>query len=593
VAGMPIGAQLPIKQAERIEIIFGPAAAVYGADASAGVINIILKETDRPSYTQADLSVGTQVFSSLDMMFGGKVGTDKNVLNFSFYGNNTTFNHRPIYYDTSFLYNPTTYETSDISRGSFATNPNYVGTSNRPLLESLPHLSRLIGGSLKYRMYRLSAQAMYRRDHSALGANPLSVSYSNPLNYLGETIVSIDFGLDKDYKKGGFDTRVYFQRYLMDSRSSFNYVENSLGRVADFMSFVTNPSLPGDTTSAYIEQREKIFEEYFYGTRFSFAKWNEFGIEQLVNYNPIPNLELTGGFNLRVGGGTPQFNFLERPYVDSLFFRTPGLGPFLISTNTEFNSFVQAFYTRKRFNVIAGLQIIFNPLFGRSSNPRLAVLYKLKENMSIRASAGRAFRTPSPFYEVNSFRVDAQSGIVSLSRINDFNLKAENTVSYELGLRWRKSKKMEMDVALFYSKTDNIILFNNASGFDIDTTTFSVNSGFYELGFFNVQSSNIPLLGVQAQLHFKDMAFRYPYNLTLGLNYNQLGDGSSYGFPPYRVFDVIGRFKLTKQVQFYLKVNNIFNKGYHGIDATGTNDDLHYNPQQLRHIRFGLTYKTN
>jgi len=45
VKGMPIGAQLPIRQAERIEVIFGPAAVLYGADASAGVINIITKST--------------------------------------------------------------------------------------------------------------------------------------------------------------------------------------------------------------------------------------------------------------------------------------------------------------------------------------------------------------------------------------------------------------------------------------------------------------------------------------------------------------------------------------------------------------------
>ena len=61
--GMPIGAQLPIRQAERIEILYGPAATIYGADASAGVINIILKETERPLFTQADLRSGASGYS--------------------------------------------------------------------------------------------------------------------------------------------------------------------------------------------------------------------------------------------------------------------------------------------------------------------------------------------------------------------------------------------------------------------------------------------------------------------------------------------------------------------------------------------------
>ena len=36
--GMDIGAQLPIRQADRIEIVLGPGASLYGSDAVAGVI---------------------------------------------------------------------------------------------------------------------------------------------------------------------------------------------------------------------------------------------------------------------------------------------------------------------------------------------------------------------------------------------------------------------------------------------------------------------------------------------------------------------------------------------------------------------------
>ena len=44
ITGMPIESQLPVRQAERIEVIYGPASAIYGADATAGVINIITRE---------------------------------------------------------------------------------------------------------------------------------------------------------------------------------------------------------------------------------------------------------------------------------------------------------------------------------------------------------------------------------------------------------------------------------------------------------------------------------------------------------------------------------------------------------------------
>jgi outer membrane receptor for ferrienterochelin and colicins len=49
VGGMPIRAQLPIRQAEKIEVVFGPSLANYGGDAMAGVINIITKNTSKSS----------------------------------------------------------------------------------------------------------------------------------------------------------------------------------------------------------------------------------------------------------------------------------------------------------------------------------------------------------------------------------------------------------------------------------------------------------------------------------------------------------------------------------------------------------------
>ena len=38
---------MPVEAISRIEVIRGPGSAVYGADAFAGVINIITKDSDR------------------------------------------------------------------------------------------------------------------------------------------------------------------------------------------------------------------------------------------------------------------------------------------------------------------------------------------------------------------------------------------------------------------------------------------------------------------------------------------------------------------------------------------------------------------
>lgn len=47
---MPIGSQLPIRQAEKIAVVYGNASAVYGADAVTGVITIITKDADQDTF---------------------------------------------------------------------------------------------------------------------------------------------------------------------------------------------------------------------------------------------------------------------------------------------------------------------------------------------------------------------------------------------------------------------------------------------------------------------------------------------------------------------------------------------------------------
>jgi outer membrane cobalamin receptor len=69
---------LSIKYAERIEIVYGPASAVYGADAFSGIINIIYpqKLEEKKSEFCADFNYGS--LNSYDASFKlmSKIGKD-------------------------------------------------------------------------------------------------------------------------------------------------------------------------------------------------------------------------------------------------------------------------------------------------------------------------------------------------------------------------------------------------------------------------------------------------------------------------------------------------------------------------------------
>lgn len=75
-----LGNNMPIRNAKRIEIMYGPGSVLYGADAYAGVVNIITKDVDdlarEGKRVIANLSYGTQ--NEIDgSIFGGMLFSDR------------------------------------------------------------------------------------------------------------------------------------------------------------------------------------------------------------------------------------------------------------------------------------------------------------------------------------------------------------------------------------------------------------------------------------------------------------------------------------------------------------------------------------
>ena len=58
----------------------------------------------------------------------------------------------------------------------------------------------------------------------------------------------------------------------------------------------------------------------------------------------------------------------------------------------------------------------------------------------------------------------------------------------------------------------------------------------------------------------------------------------------YYTLDIVTRYRISKTFQAFLKINNVFNANYGGIDAYGGNADLRYNPQYGRNFQFGLSF---
>jgi len=91
---------------------------------------------------------------------------------------------------------------------------------------------------------------------------------------------------------------------------------------------------------------------------------------------------------------------------------------------------------------------------------------------------------------------------------------------------------------------------------------------------------------------------------NLYINIEQVGVGSwlrafvpTFGKTPhptlvdgYYNLDISASYRLGKNANFFMKVFNAFDAKYGGIDATGLDVDLVYNPQLGRSFQFGINF---
>lgn len=69
--------QIPLAQIERIEVLRGPAAAVYGSDAIGGVVQLFTRKGEGPAAPYVGLGLGSQGTRKLEAGISGVAGADK------------------------------------------------------------------------------------------------------------------------------------------------------------------------------------------------------------------------------------------------------------------------------------------------------------------------------------------------------------------------------------------------------------------------------------------------------------------------------------------------------------------------------------
>ncbi len=681
--GIAIGGQLPIAQAKQIEVIYGPASAVYGADAMSGVINIITDTPNSRSFANANVTLGEYGYQHFNFMAGGKLGRNKHVVKYTLYGNrgkrddlNIRHNKRvnvigALGDGSSFeggVYSPLThfYAANVINQGPqlarayqrlLATNPNqvldsiklsfpgYEGSLDNATINALPQENALFGAQVEYRGFTLGYNNMYRKNHSNLGRNTDIFSYTNPDNFIADRIQRFTVSYNQSWRRLSITSNASYLRYRTDVGSNYGINYESL----------TN------------------------GRAYTYEASDDLFLEVLGTYSINRFLEVTAGFSGTLSSNLPPINDSENPFNPSDYdpFSTVKRPPHDLFGNFGDNPiiqmisgyFVQFFYQKDNLSLILGVREDSSTEFDTrgeeqsrigSFYPRVALLYKFNDRISMRGSYGRAFKSPSPRLTYGSLALPVFTNIgdervlnpntIQYERVPNASLQPEFSSSYELGVRYNISDNIDLDVTAYYNQINQLI---NQSLVNLNDTEFAGGVSQFQLptGEFLTRSpqnnagSRSILYGIQAVLRMSNLIPSVKFNTDVYLNYadgeevlpnennekvsfhrqvpkfmaqinfslepyknvylrfdNVLMTGWHRRFLPFARenllmndgfynLDFVGRYQFNKNLGLFIKIRNVFNAEYAGIEADGLDTDLIYNPQLKRNIQFGASFQ--
>lgn len=485
-SGMAIGAQLPIRQAERIEIIFGPSAAAYGTDAMAGVINIVLPDVDRPVAVNATVGGGSGFATDVNLFMGGKAGKGENAIKYSLYGSLLRTADQVLKVENVITELDSDFVDSDDGI------PLEDGAAR---ISNIPHMSSQVGLSLDWRDFSVGLQSMYRRDHAALGSDPQEIGYGNPNTYFAEYVTSYKARYRRQFGKLFVNTNATLLRYRVDENSSYEGFDHPLSNDINFM----------------------------------YAKSTDLLVEQIFNVEFGKNLNLMVGGSFLNEYGIAFQGYMNRPIGDrdferdtvmnsadssSLIRRRSGLDDYEFR---NLGAFSQLRYTSKRINASASIRLDrpSDEVIGPDSteaiewelSPSLGIWIELTRWLRFRGYAGGGFRKPGSFYTNNNYEaiiMDTLGPSSSLQRIKR-PLKREELLGVEGGFEIDFNPALKGRIHYVHSFLENVVF----GEIILDDDEFRVPIGEKAvLGYSNLDSES-RLHSVQAGLSYKHRIFAF------------------------------------------------------------------------------------
>lgn len=417
VQGMPIGAQLPIRHAERIEIILGASSVSYGNDAVAGLINIVMPQVEQPVFAWGDVSAQTPQTSNFNLTLGGKTGKGKNILTYQLYASSYKAQDVNLLIPIDLIL--VDIDETKPSDGLIDTTDNYSNYFEFdsiqdtayviPSIRNLKREGRYMGTSFTYRNIQFSMMRLYREEASGFGIYPLEQSYHDMGITIGEKITSTNLTINLKPKKRRISTfSGSYLRYKMLPNSSYHGASNLMSRGRNYMySRSTDLNFAYQTVCKINTQIKLNYGcDFDYSFSLPFINYLSKPIEDKINYY-IPDSTYTDslnpGFNITYSYGTKMLDKNQILYN----FQRINLAPFV---HLAYQS------KSKKIKVDLGFRYNLNLTTNESLNgfsvftsqvpillPKFGFVYHPKNNIRFNISYEEGYRANKSYYTFNNY----------------------------------------------------------------------------------------------------------------------------------------------------------------------------------------------
>ena len=419
----PAGGKIPVAEnfslhfAKQVEVLYGPAAALYGADAFAGVINIITDKAAEALHGRVSAGFGRFGTQEGSFLVGGS----------PLPGFTLTASAHQQQSDRAPLdrFYPETYPKVAAGGVPAAQREPYAGDiSSQSQYARLDYEDRLTIGFYRNRFRNLSSN----------GDAPAAAFYL-PDVFFDTTI----------------DT--WYGKYRVDLTSSLK-----AETVVDQSTYEIDPR------TRYINRTTN-----FQNSGYDYAYARRRGIEQNFNWQVTPD------HNLLAGIGYKDFYSIETPDLPSAYNTSTsphGQGFVYANTRLPLRNFEGSFSSwsgylqwqarwSEHFSTMVGARRDVYSTYGGTLNPRIGAVWRPAPGNYLKLLYGEAFRAPAPedvYSAFGTFRAQAGNPYQGTGfRAPNTGLQPEKSKNLSLTWDWRPRSDFNLISNLYSARVDQVV----------------------------------------------------------------------------------------------------------------------------------------